>query len=121
MPGVTPSQTIGPFFAVMTPLGSSLLVEPGSPDAILVHGQVFDGAGEPLALFGFAQRVGVMRGRRAGADVEESRARPYHLVGGPQELVPPAPNRARVERFRADVEHAHDHHRMLPTDGHTGQ
>jgi protocatechuate 3,4-dioxygenase alpha subunit len=33
----------------MTPLGSSLLVEPGSPDAILVHGQVFDGAGEPVS------------------------------------------------------------------------
>jgi protocatechuate 3,4-dioxygenase alpha subunit len=49
MPGVTPSQTIGPFFAVMTPLGSNLLVEPGSPDAILIHGQVFDGAGEPVA------------------------------------------------------------------------
>ena len=48
MPAVTPSQTIGPFFNVMLPLGSNMLVAPGEPSAIVIHGTVFDGAGDPV-------------------------------------------------------------------------
>jgi protocatechuate 3,4-dioxygenase alpha subunit len=45
----TPSQTIGPFFAVMRPLAGSELVPPGHPAAIVIEGTVYDGAGEPVA------------------------------------------------------------------------
>ncbi|MBI2766691.1 MAG: protocatechuate 3,4-dioxygenase subunit alpha [Chloroflexi bacterium] len=44
----TPSQTVGPFFAIMTALGSNELVAPGAPGAMEIHGQVFDGAGDPV-------------------------------------------------------------------------
>jgi protocatechuate 3,4-dioxygenase alpha subunit len=44
----TPHQTIGPFFAVLPPLGGHELVPRGAPGAILVEGQVFDGAGDPV-------------------------------------------------------------------------
>jgi protocatechuate 3,4-dioxygenase alpha subunit len=44
----TASQTIGPFFAVMLPLGSNEIVPAGSPGAIRVEGQVLDGAGQPV-------------------------------------------------------------------------
>jgi protocatechuate 3,4-dioxygenase, alpha subunit len=46
---VTPSQTIGPFFAVMAPLGSNELVPPETPGAIVINGRVFDGAGTPVS------------------------------------------------------------------------
>jgi protocatechuate 3,4-dioxygenase alpha subunit len=46
--GLTPSQTIGPFFGVLQPLGGSQLVPGGSPGAIEVKGRVLDGAGEPV-------------------------------------------------------------------------
>jgi len=48
MPDATPSQTIGPFFAVMLPLGSNELVSPSMPGAIELAGAVFDGAGDPV-------------------------------------------------------------------------
>lgn len=41
----TPSQTIGPFFALLQPLGTNELVPPGDPGAIRIVGRVFDGAG----------------------------------------------------------------------------
>lgn len=46
----TPSQTVGPFFAVMLRDGGvgAHVVEPGSADAIRVEGTVLDGAGEPV-------------------------------------------------------------------------
>jgi protocatechuate 3,4-dioxygenase, alpha subunit len=44
----TPSQTIGPFFAVMAPLGGNELVQPGNADAITISGRVFDGEGSPV-------------------------------------------------------------------------
>jgi protocatechuate 3,4-dioxygenase alpha subunit len=44
----TPSQTIGPFFSILLPLGSNLLVAEGEPGAFTVSGRVFDGAGEPI-------------------------------------------------------------------------
>jgi protocatechuate 3,4-dioxygenase alpha subunit len=46
--GITPSQTIGPYFGVMLPLGSNRLVEPGSAFAIVIDGAVYDGAGAPV-------------------------------------------------------------------------
>jgi protocatechuate 3,4-dioxygenase alpha subunit len=46
---LTPSQTIGPFFAVMLPLGSNELVAPGTPGSIVIEGAVFDGAGAPVS------------------------------------------------------------------------
>ena len=45
----TPSQTIGPFFAVLLPFASNELVPPGAPDAIELRGRVTDGAGAPVA------------------------------------------------------------------------
>ena len=46
----TPSQTIGPFFAIGLPWdGGPHAVSPGTPGAIKITGTVFDGAGEPVA------------------------------------------------------------------------
>lgn len=45
----TPAQTIGPFFGYALPFaGCDQLVPPGSPGAISLHGNVFDGAGLPV-------------------------------------------------------------------------
>jgi protocatechuate 3,4-dioxygenase alpha subunit len=41
----TASQTIGPFFAILLPLGSNELISPGAAGAIRLTGHVFDGAG----------------------------------------------------------------------------
>src|SRR3954447_5983061 len=47
--GTTPSQTVGPFFAIGLPWPDGELVVPeGTPGAIRLHGTVFDGAGEPV-------------------------------------------------------------------------
>ncbi len=49
MPGSTPSQTVGPFFAFALPFdGGEQLVDPGDPDALRLEGTVFDGAGDAL-------------------------------------------------------------------------
>jgi protocatechuate 3,4-dioxygenase alpha subunit len=48
MPGVTPSQTIGPFFNVMRKLGGSELVARSHPEALEIRGKVFDGNGEAV-------------------------------------------------------------------------
>jgi len=47
---VTPSQTIGPFFAVglIWPDGPEVVPE-GTPGAVLIGGRVLDGAGAPVA------------------------------------------------------------------------
>jgi protocatechuate 3,4-dioxygenase, alpha subunit len=46
---VTPSQTIGPFFAVGLPwAGGPTVVPDGTPGAVWVGGRVLDGAGEPV-------------------------------------------------------------------------
>jgi protocatechuate 3,4-dioxygenase alpha subunit len=46
---VTPSQTVGPFFAIALPWDDGPQVVPdGTPGAILVFGLVLDGAGEPV-------------------------------------------------------------------------
>jgi protocatechuate 3,4-dioxygenase alpha subunit len=45
----TPSQTVGPFFAIG--LGDAIkaeLVEPSDPDAVRLHGVVLDGQGDPV-------------------------------------------------------------------------
>lgn len=45
----TPSQTVGPFFAFALPFdGGPILVPPGAPQAIRLHGAVLDGAGAPV-------------------------------------------------------------------------
>lgn len=45
----TPGQTVGPFFGYALPYAEGpRLVPEWRPDAIRVHGRVFDGAGEPL-------------------------------------------------------------------------
>jgi protocatechuate 3,4-dioxygenase alpha subunit len=47
--GLTPSQTVGPFFDYALPYeGGELLVRPGDPRAIRIEGVVYDGAGEPV-------------------------------------------------------------------------
>ena len=45
MHGLTPSQTIGPFFSIMRKLGSDRLVAAGEPEALTIEGTVFDGDG----------------------------------------------------------------------------
>ncbi|WP_028643602.1 dioxygenase family protein [Nocardioides sp. URHA0020] len=45
----TPGQTVGPFFGYALPYdGDSHLVPPTRPDAIRLHGRVYDGAGDPV-------------------------------------------------------------------------
>ncbi|WP_181722666.1 protocatechuate 3,4-dioxygenase subunit alpha [Nocardia gipuzkoensis] len=45
----TPGQTVGPFFGYALPFdGGAELVPAGHPDAIRLHGTVFDGAGLPV-------------------------------------------------------------------------
>jgi protocatechuate 3,4-dioxygenase alpha subunit len=45
----TPGQTVGPFFHDALPFtGDSALVPPGSPEAVRLHGTVYDGAGAPV-------------------------------------------------------------------------
>ena len=49
MPGTTPSQTVGPFFAIGLPWPDGPYVVPeGTPGAIWLRGRVIDGAGEPV-------------------------------------------------------------------------
>jgi protocatechuate 3,4-dioxygenase alpha subunit len=46
----TPSQTVGPYFAIGLPFAAGPhAVAPGTPGAIIVGGRVYDGAGEPVA------------------------------------------------------------------------
>ena len=48
-PGTTPSQTVGPFFALGLPWEDGPFVVPaGTPGAIEVRGRVLDGAGDPV-------------------------------------------------------------------------
>jgi protocatechuate 3,4-dioxygenase, alpha subunit len=45
----TPGQTVGPFFGYALPYdGDHLLVPVTRPDAIRLHGRVYDGAGDPV-------------------------------------------------------------------------
>lgn len=45
----TPSQTVGPFFGAALPFeGGPWLLPAGYPDAVRLHGTVFDGAGVPV-------------------------------------------------------------------------
>jgi protocatechuate 3,4-dioxygenase alpha subunit len=45
----TPGQTVGPFFGIALPYdGGDLLVPAEHPDAVLLHGRVLDGAGDPV-------------------------------------------------------------------------
>jgi protocatechuate 3,4-dioxygenase, alpha subunit len=47
--GLTPSQTVGPFFAYALPYaGGPELVAASDPDAIRISGAVHDGAGDPV-------------------------------------------------------------------------
>jgi protocatechuate 3,4-dioxygenase, alpha subunit len=47
--GLTPSQTVGPFFAIGLPWERGpLAVDPATPGAIRIIGTVYDGAGEPV-------------------------------------------------------------------------
>lgn len=49
MPGATPSQTVGPFFAIGLPWPDGpYVVEAGAEGAIRLHGRVFDGEGAPV-------------------------------------------------------------------------
>jgi len=47
--GITPAQTVGPFLAIGLPWADGPFVVPaGTPGAIVITGQVFDGVGDPL-------------------------------------------------------------------------
>jgi protocatechuate 3,4-dioxygenase alpha subunit len=48
-PGVTPSQTVGPFFHAALPYESgSSVVGTSRPGAVTLHGRVYDGQGDPV-------------------------------------------------------------------------
>lgn len=50
-PATTPSQTVGPFFGLPGGIlwsDGPEVVPQGTPDAIIVHGRLLDGAGEPV-------------------------------------------------------------------------
>ena len=45
----TPGQTVGPFFGYALPFPrDNELVPPGTPEAVRMHGRVYDGAGDPV-------------------------------------------------------------------------
>jgi protocatechuate 3,4-dioxygenase alpha subunit len=45
----TPGQTVGPFFAIALPYdGGQQLVAPHDPRAMLLHGHLYDGRGDPI-------------------------------------------------------------------------
>jgi protocatechuate 3,4-dioxygenase alpha subunit len=45
----TPSQTVGPYYAIGLPWGDGAHVVPeGTPGAIRLHGTIYDGRGEPI-------------------------------------------------------------------------
>jgi protocatechuate 3,4-dioxygenase, alpha subunit len=47
--GTTPSQTVGPFFAIELPFGDGpYVVHEGTENAIWLRGRVLDGAGDPV-------------------------------------------------------------------------
>ena len=47
--GSTPSQTVGPYFAIGLPWPAGPhAVEPGTPGAIAIRGTLYDGRGEPV-------------------------------------------------------------------------
>jgi protocatechuate 3,4-dioxygenase, alpha subunit len=47
--GTTPSQTVGPYFAIGLPWeGGPHVVPPGTAGAITISGTVYDGAGDPV-------------------------------------------------------------------------
>jgi protocatechuate 3,4-dioxygenase alpha subunit len=47
--GLTPSQTVGPYFAIGLPWPEGPhAVAPGTPGTIAIRGRIFDGAGEPV-------------------------------------------------------------------------
>ncbi|MEV0096651.1 protocatechuate 3,4-dioxygenase subunit alpha [Streptomyces sp. NPDC050738] len=57
----TPSHTVGPFYGYALPFeGGGDIAPPGHPDAITLHGYVYDGAGDPVpdALLEFWQGDG---------------------------------------------------------------
>jgi len=46
---LTPSQTVGPYFAICLPFdGQELVVPEGTPGAVRIFGAVYDGAGVPI-------------------------------------------------------------------------
>ncbi len=50
MQPITPSQTVGPYLAIVLPWPDGPYVVPeGTPDAITITGRVLDGAGQPLS------------------------------------------------------------------------
>jgi protocatechuate 3,4-dioxygenase alpha subunit len=45
----TPSQTVGPYFAICMPFdGQELVVPVGTPGSFRIHGTIYDGAGDPI-------------------------------------------------------------------------
>jgi protocatechuate 3,4-dioxygenase alpha subunit len=47
--GLTPSQTVGPYFAIGLPWAEGPhVVAPGTPGSFTLRGSVYDGAGEPV-------------------------------------------------------------------------
>ena len=78
----TPSQTVGPFYAIGLPwAGGRLAVAEGTPGAVAITGGVFDGEGEPVPdalvetwqlLGGGAPRLLAQRRRPRRADAEDA-------------------------------------------------
>jgi protocatechuate 3,4-dioxygenase alpha subunit len=82
---VTPSQTVGPFFAIALPWADGPHIVPeGTPGAITIGGFVFDGAGQPVP----------------DALVETWQAAPDGSFGHPDDPRPSAPGGAFAAAFR---------------------
>jgi protocatechuate 3,4-dioxygenase, alpha subunit len=46
---LTPSQTVGPYFAMRLPFAEGPYVVPaGTPGALVIYGRLYDGAGDPI-------------------------------------------------------------------------
>ena len=46
---LTPSQTVGPYFAMRLPFADGPYVVPaGAPGALVIYGRLYDGAGDPI-------------------------------------------------------------------------
>src|ERR1700730_5524598 len=86
--GITPSQTVGPYFAMRLPWPDGPYVVPeGTPGAITIGGRMYDGAGNiiPDGLVetwqgGPGGRVAHPDGPRGGAAAREHRCRVLGLA-----------------------------------------
>lgn len=74
----TPSQTIGPFFGILLPLGEGDMAASDAAGAVEISGQVFDGAGAPVT----DALLEVWQANSEGRYAHPADMRELRLVGG---------------------------------------